>query len=273
MASPCDLVSVAQTQSWLGQTSDGPALAALASQVSRAILSYLGRPAVLPTLYSQTHEADGHAEWTLAQWPVCAVTQMTLDGRPVPPASEAASGGLGYWVEPADPAPPGRMQTLALHPAGVVRRGARVAITYVAGYEIAREPALVPEAPGPFAVSPVAPFGAWACDRGVSYAGGGPLLAVSSNPLQGQYAVDAAGAYAFNAADAGAAVFLSYGYVPFDLAQAAMEWTAERYAYKSRIALRSKSLGGQETASYDLGAIPAFVQQILQPYRRVAHPC
>ena len=45
---------------------------------------------------------------------------------------------------------------------------------------------------------------------------------------------------------------LSYGFVPQDLAQAATELAAERFRASERVGLRSKSLGGQETISYDL---------------------
>ncbi len=104
--------------------------------------------------------------------------------------------------------------------------------------------------------------------RGVSYANGTPLEAVGSAPTQGQYSV-AAGTYTFAAADANAAVLLNYGYVPADLANAALEWIADRWAYKDRVGARSKSLGGQETMSWNITSIPSFVAMVIQPYRRV----
>jgi hypothetical protein len=105
---------------------------------------------------------------------------------------------------------------------------------------------------------------------GVVYAGSGAALsAVSSAPTTGQYCV-AGGAYTFSVGDAGAAVAISYGYVPQDVAQAALELAAERFRAAERIGLRSKSLGGQETIAYDTSAISAPVMALLQPYRRVA---
>ena len=88
-------------------------------------------------------------------------------------------------------------------------------------------------------------------------------------PGPGQYAVSA-GVYSFAAADAGQALALSYGYVPQDLAQAALELAAERFRAAEHIGLRSKSIGGQETIAYDVSAIPAPVLAMLQPYKRVA---
>ena len=79
-----------------------------------------------------------------------------------------------------------------------------------------------------------------------------------------------AGVYTFSAADAGAALSISYGFIPQDIAQAALELSAERFRAADRIGLRSKSVGGQETISYDGSAISATVLALLQPYRRVA---
>ena len=69
--------------------------------------------------------------------------------------------------------------------------------------------------------------------------------------------------------DAGANVTLSYGYVPADLARAALEWVADRYASRTRIGQSAKTLGGQETTSFVVKAMPDVVDRLLRPYRRV----
>ena len=75
----------------------------------------------------------------------------------------------------------------------------------------------------------------------------------------------------FSAGDAGAVAALSYGFVPQDLAQAALELAAERFRAADRIGLRSKSIGGQETISLrSPSPISAPVLALLQPYSRVA---
>ena len=99
-------------------------------------------------------------------------------------------------------------------------------------------------------------------------ASGAPLTAVSASPAAGQYSVST-GIYSFSAADAGQSVSLSYGYVPQDIAQAALELAAERFRAAERIGLRSKSIGGQETISYDTSAMSAPIQAMLLPYKRV----
>ena len=275
MASPCDLVSLAAVQGWLGQTSDGVVLSNLIAQVSRAILSSLGRPNILPASYKEARDGDGRLALVLRNWPVIEVSQVLIDGREIQAAPAPMAGcplGAGFLVESADPSPPGQMQALFLrgdrfHPG----RG-NILISYTSGYRIDAEIGVVPLAPGANSITAGQPYGAWGSDCGVVYSDGSALSAVQSDPSAGQYSV-ADGVYTFSPQDAGATVLLTYGYVPGDLAEAAMEWTAERYSYKSRIGQRSKSLGGQETVSFDLSAIPAYVATALQPYRRVAWPC
>ena len=118
-----------------------------------------------------------------------------------------------------------------------------------------------------------------ACEVGrttpISVAGrmiGNPLVAVSGSPAIGQYSVSN-GAYTFNAADAGEAMLISYGFVPYDLANACAQWVAELLQYQTRPGVRSKSLGGQETVSYVVGKMPPTVAGIIAPYRRVALIC
>jgi len=123
---------------------------------------------------------------------------------------------------------------------------------------------------GPAQIAAFAPYGPWACDLGVIYAATGVALTlVAATPSAGQYAVNS-GAYAFSAADVGQAVLLSYGYIPQDVAQAALQLAAERFRSADRIGLRSKSAGGQETIAYDISAVSAPVLTMLQPYKRVA---
>jgi hypothetical protein len=98
---------------------------------------------------------------------------------------------------------------------------------------------------------------------------GAPLTPVAVAPGAGQYSVNG-GSYSFSAADAGQAVSIAYGFAPQDVAQAALELAAERFRAAERIGLRSKSVGGQETISYDASAVSAPILAMLQPYKRVA---
>ena len=75
--------------------------------------------------------------------------------------------------------------------------------------------------------------------------------------------------YTFNSGDNGAAVLISYGFVPSDLADACIELVSERYKYSERIGEKSHSLGGNETVSFDNSRFTPLVTAMLQPYRNV----
>jgi hypothetical protein len=201
---------------------------------------------------------------------VLQVNTVLWRGIVVPPDQNAdLDASVGYALQPGDDAPPGRPQAIDLF--GDCYRPGRqgLVVSYRAGYAMQGELQTVP-ATAPFQLTALAPCGPWASDFGVTYAATGVALApAAAAPGAGQYSVSG-GVYSFSTADAGQAVALSYGFVPQDVAQAALELAAERFRAAERIGLRSKSAGGQETISYDTSAISAPILAMLQPYKRVA---
>ncbi len=275
MASPYDLANLADLKSWLdiSQDDDDPLLSQLISQLSRAILNILDRPSILPTIYVETYDGGNESSIVLKQWPINAILSCSINGVQVPPAPPLLMGApaqLGYVLDGSDVAPPGRMQRVSLRQRRFSCGIQNVEIIYSAGYKVANESAVAPAAT-PYSLTALAPYGDWASDGGVAYANGGALTPVLANPTAGQYTV-LAGLYTFAAADSGAALSLTYGYVPADLAVCCMDWAGERYSYRSRIGQQSKSLGGQETMSFLVKNVPDFVMTALQPYRRVVAP-
>ncbi len=275
MSSPYDLVSLADLKTWLdlASTDDDALLGRLITQVSRATLGFLDRGNILPARIVETRDGRNDTEIVLRQWPVTSIVALSIDGAAIAPAPPLVAGSphrSGYLVEAAEPAPPGHMQRLALRGRLFTAGVQNISVIYTAGYQVLAEPAVVP-ATAPYEVLPQEPYGDWTGDCGVVYANGTPLVAVAANPDAGQYTI-ADGVYTFSTVDAGAAVALSYGYVPADLCFAAMDWIAELYNYRSRIGQQSKSLGGQETASFIVKNVPDFVAAALQPYRRVILP-
>ncbi len=254
MTTPDDLTTTPAVKQWLGMTSsaDDAVIDGLVSSVSRAILADLGRSSVLPSTYVETFDG-GSGTLALRHWPVTQVVSLTAGGAILAPSAGAAQSG--YVLEVAEVAPPGTMQRLC-YSGGTFPRGRQsIAVTYRAGYEILRESATVP-AVAPFVMAAAAPFGPWRIDTGVTGAASGYTAL--------------GGVYTFPASAAGQGVTLSYGYVPNDLVQAAIEWVADRYAARTRIGQSAKTLGGQETTSFIVKAIPDAVNRLLQPYRRVA---
>ena len=270
--SASDLTTLAQVQAWAGTLAAGNSeqTVALIGAISDQILGELARDTVLPYAYSETLDGEGQPSIMLRRWPVLSVTSLVIDGQAIPAAAPNAIGvtaGSGWLLAAADPFPPGRQQILSLVGCRRFCRGRQnVTVSYVAGYQVTGEPATVPVGG---AVKAKQSLGAWASDQGVTYASNGAALtAVSGAPAQGQYSV-AVGSYTFAAADAGASVLISYGFIPQALAMAAAQWVAESISYSQRIGIRTKTLGGQETIAYDTAPMPGRVDKMLQPYRRV----
>jgi hypothetical protein len=268
-----DLTNLVALKAWLGlpaaASPNDATLSALITAASRAILAATSRPGLLPQSYSETLDAESDRVF-LRHWPVLQVASVTLEGVALFPTTAAvACPSVGYALRPDDVAPPGRPQALDIFGRRARKRRQNLVVDYTAGYGVQLEAQSVPAA-SPFTTAALAPYGPWASDGGVVYAAtGASLTAVAAAPALGQYAV-AAGLYTFGAGDAGAAVAISYGYIPQDLAQAALELAAERFRAAEHIGLRSKSMGGQETIGYDMSAISAPVLAMIQPYRRVA---
>ncbi len=270
--SPFDLTNLSALKAWLGLPSAlGPndaTLTALVTAASRSVYAALSRPSLLPRSFAETIDLET-SRVTLRHWPVLRVASVTWRGIDVPPDENAdPEASVGYVLEPGDDFPPGRPQALDLF--GHRHRPGRqsLLVSYSAGYAVQNEAQTVPAA-APLQLMAFSPYGPWGSDLGVTYtATGVSLTLVSVSPAAGQYAVSG-GTYAFSAADAGQSVSISYGYVPQDIAQATLELAAERFRAAERIGLKSKSIGGQETIAYDMSAMSAPIQAMLQPYMRV----
>jgi hypothetical protein len=263
-----DLTTLTDVKSWLGRTdtNSDALIAALITRASRSICSYLQRPLLLPHSVTEVQDGTGGNILVLKEWPVLSVSSVSVDGITIPQAAQQSPG----WILDAwNSVPPGRMQALRLRGysfGSAARNVATVQVTYQAGYQIASERQIVTAGEA----SVAAPFGPWASDAGVAYANGTPLVAVTGAPMAGQYALDAeAGTYDFAAGDDGAAVLISYGFVPYDLADACIELVSERYKYAQRVGEKTHSLGGNETVSFDTTRFTPLVMQLLQPYRNV----
>jgi len=275
--SASDLAALADVKTWLSGSSgigssDDALIARLITDVSGAITAYLGRPSLVPRAFVERFDGDGKARLYLRRYPVLAVTSLVIDNRAVAAAAAPAAGAPhtpGYLLEPWDGLPPGRPQPLDLY--GAVYRAGRqnVVVGYNAGYAVTGESASVPATPGPYTVTAAAPFGPWASDCGVACTNGTALTSVAGSPAAAQYNV-AAGVYTFAAADAGAGVLLTYGFIPAAINNACIEWVAERYRYRTRVGQSSQTVSGQMTSAYSLKDMPDFVRASLDPYRSVA---
>lgn len=277
MASPGDLVTLANVKAWLNLPASSPddgTLGMLITQISRKIISEINRTSLLPKTFTETRDGNGKQAMMLRNYPVTAIASLTVDGGTVlaaPALKPGVSMANGFLFDQPDPEPPGQSQSILLRGSYFNRGRQNVIVTYTAGYQVSAEPMIAATA-----VTAQQPYGAWGSDLGVvNAATGAALTKVAGAPAAGQYQISTGsnavvGGYVFNAADAGTAILASYGYIPSDLAGAAMEWVAERYRYRDRIGMSTKSLGGQETTSFAITNVPTFIKDALQQYTRVA---
>lgn len=242
------------------------------SALSEQILATLGRQSILPGPCFEAFDGAGTPAIMLRNWPVQSIQSIVVNNQTVPaapPNAPNASMAPGWLLEPALTTPPGRPQMLSLRAYRFGRGVSNVTVAYTAGYQVSNEAAVVP-AVAPFTLNAKQLLGAWGSDVDVVRASGVPLIAMplGATLIAGQYSADA-GVYAFAAADAGAAVLLSYGFIPQSLARACALWVIEEISYSARPGQKSKSLGGQETAAFDTTAIPVRVAAALQPFKWV----
>ncbi len=273
MAKAYDLTTLAALEAWVGSTSDTATLSALITQVSQIILNSLNRGSILPVSYQDTYDGHGGVRLFLKNWPVISINSLAIDGLAIPVSPPLVAGQTsvaGYILSTSsDPSPPGDQQEINLRWFQFCRGVQNVVLSYSAGYQISAEAQAIPGI-SPYTATPQAPYGAWASDQGVMLAGVA-MTRVAISPIAGQYSVDVNGIYTFAAANAGQAVSISYGYIPADLSLVCLQVCGEIYAYKGRIGMTSKSLGGQETVSFNTGVIKTMVgdMESLRPYRRI----
>jgi hypothetical protein len=267
-----DLTNLASVKQWLKVTStdDDVLLGRLVSQLSGAALNYLERPSIARKTCTELRSGVDNQQLTLRNWPVVQIGSLQVDGVTIPAATTATANG--YTLETWDGTGAGVPQQLTLRGYRFCRGLNNISIVYDAGYCVLSQPQTVPVSPYQVTVQPAG--GSWAQDDGVTYANGTALTAVPNNttPATGQYTVTAGNTgeatYTFAAGDAGQNVLISYSFTPFALEQAVMEWIGERYRYKDRIGQASKSLGGNETASYSLKAIPDYISVVFDGYKK-----
>lgn len=256
------------------------------SAASRGLLRFLQRPTLLYHGVDEIRSGVGGRRLMLRQWPLLAVSSLKINGSSITarPAlgqpSTSSFPGAGWVVEnPWDMIGPGAPAMLLVDGYSYCEGEANIEIKYTAGYVVQNEAAVVPT--GSFQIQPIAPYGRFAQDVGVTYANGTALTPVSANPLQGQYVAPAlppattsnsnyTPQYLFNSADALASVLLSYSFTPFEIQQACTKWVGEWWAYRKRPGQKSQSgPAGGGSSTYDLSDMPADIKLMLSPYRTV----
>ena len=272
-----------------------PVLSQLVTSMTALVYSKLNRSRLYSQTFTRTADGVGTAQLVLPDYPVTSVVSLQQGAALIPPAGLPSptagyelgvSPGYGYRLIPWAGNLPGEPSVIELLNGFFWVAPQNIKVTYVAGYLISKEAQTVPASPGPYTITVTQPQGIWCRDNGVVYAATGvaltPVLTLTG---AGQYIVgpdSTPGLYTFDAADAGAALLVSYSFVPADLEEAVIQMVAERYAYRTRVGDISKSLGGQETMRFFRGnsgkpwsgmaSLPPEVMDLIWPYVAVTPP-
>ncbi len=278
-----DLTTLAAAKAYMANPPSDPVLSGLITRISRQIQSILNRSAIVPTTYTQQFSGTCTGQLVLPDWPVTTLTSLVIGGVAIsiaPQLSSVSSPSVpyGYRFQPWNGRPPGQPAVLNLVGTNFWWGSQNVVATYTAGYQVTSESQVVPATP--FQLTPKIPYGSWATDQGVVNVTTGLAMTamLSGTPTTGQYLAPDPNAaiprlyYTFAPVDTGQTVLLSYGFIPADLEQAALDLVAERASYRARVGLRSQSLAGQETISFDLHGLPDYIVEMLRPYESVIPP-
>lgn len=248
-------------------------MARLVSACSTFIQSWANRT-FRNLAYNEIRDGQGAMAMMLANYPVTSVASVTIDGIIIPPrpalGSNTESTAVGFvgwpWGGPAGFV--NDANRVLLSGFRFNRGYQNVVVSYAGGFLVSNEAQSVP-ASAPYILATQAYWNAG--DRGVTYANG---MALAVQPFgsilaTGQYSVDPNGIYYFAAGDAGAAVLISYGYIPFDLEQAAVDLIGDWFLYRDRIGTTSKAIE-QQSITFVNVPITARALGVLNQYKRVA---
>lgn len=255
-----NLTTVASAAAYQGIAATTPLLPSLVAAASSAALTYLSRDLFQTTYTDEAYEGTGTRRLILRQSPVTSVASVTVGNTLLKPAANPLASGylfdsIGLW---------NNGWAFPMCPQVVI-------VTYTAGYPplaVTDSPVAVPGSPYILTAQNLL----WQSDVGVTYfVGGAPLARVTVSPAVGQYFVDGAGNYTFNAADTTASVVLSYLVlgIPAAITQAVNEMVGLEYKRRSNLDTSSKSIDGQSVSGFITAAMYPAAKQVLDMYKRV----
>lgn len=268
-----------------GLTLPNSLVSGLVTRISRLIETKINRSILVPSQHNQVFNGTGTTSLVLPDWPVLSISNFTINGVSIPVAPQATgqmtvSIPYGYRVPPWGGRPPGNPGVIELVGGAYFFPGNQnVVVSYTAGYQVTDEAVNMASSTN---YTPLQPYGIWATDRGVTYeTSGATLQPTTGNPSAGFYvapdpdatqSTTATSFYVFNTADISTGIQVTYGYIPYDLEQACLEWIADRASYRSRVGVRSQSLAAQESMTYDMSGVPPAVAAMIMPYVSVLPP-
>lgn len=267
------------TGSFDTRTQDDTLLSSLITTISNVMMSQLSRSSLLSLPRQEVFTGTDNTFNPISKrpfkyLPVTSVQGVTINNSVIPQGTPGNlfNIGAGWSFDPWDGVPPGKQQYISL--SGFGFNGwfpNNCTLSYTAGYLYKETFSIAQNNP------PTSPWGLWAMDNGAIFVNGQPLNAAPPSrigfPLQNEYSppdplnpANPTYSYIFNAADFGKQVIVSYSYIPSGLELAVRMWVVDIYKYRDRVATKSQSQGGIETATFNITDMPIFVKLAMQPY-------
>ena len=208
-----NLTSLANVRQWLNSstTTDDALLTRLIADASRMIFNYVQRADFGLQTVTETVSGRNTPKLPLRNWPVIAVNSLTINGVVIPASTGATN--YGYVLENSYGSSAGKPQMIAIigsapntgggwpSPYGYYGQSPpilgnsytrpfgsgynNISTNYSFGYCVQSEAQTIPATPS-YTLTPLAPYGAWSGDNGVSYANGTPMTATTGTPSVGQ---------------------------------------------------------------------------------------
>ena len=269
-----DLTTLANVKAWLGiqGTTSDATLQRLISATSALIRTACDRPSFLSQSYVERRNGTGNSSMVLRYFPVTEVSLVSVGGSIIPPGvynPATQSQPAGYYLSGGSNSPD-LAQTLRLVNYYYALGNQNVTVEYVAGF---KDTELFDIPASPYLYTVVGQEGPWAGPAGLGVYDPDtlvPYTLVAGSPAEGQFAYGATpGTYQFNAADAGNSLAVDYSYTPWDLEQICIEWVSEKFTKRNYIGIKGKTLGGQETISFDNSGIPPYIASQLARWTSV----
>lgn len=267
------LTNLAAVKLWLTLTGEDEAtdtlLRRLIKSASAFALNYMNRDSLARTEYNnQLLDGFGNPWIVLREYPVISIDALSCGARVFNPAAGTPPTN-GYYLDTVVRNAPQKLSLLGAMT--FPRARSSIMISYTAGYFITDELQTIGTDEIENAIR-VDLNNFWLAYYAVRLVSNGLPLEYVDNKEPGpmQYWVNPeTGQYYFNSAQAGLAVYISYSYVPADIVEGVTELVGDRFKAKDRIGYNSKSLGGQETVSFNNQSMSHHVREMFTPYRRV----
>ena len=189
-----DLTTLPTATAYLATAPSAAVLQGMITRISRQVLSILNRPILVPHTYNEMYNGWSTDELILFNWPLIVLNSLQVLGltiplAPVPVYNQMTfSQPFGYRFVPWSGIPPGNPPVLEMVGSRYWRGSQTTVVNYRAGYIVQNEAWTVPATP--YQVTPLAPYGIWATDEGVTYAATGVALipvAFPATPTIGHY--------------------------------------------------------------------------------------